>query len=151
MVQLRDKRKADLERHVEEVNTVLLQQRDDLVDESDTEEFRGFEEDPPPIDKTDEYIDEDKYATVTIKELDSARDFVEDSADEAKGETVDDTDKEAPDKDSDAKRKQLHDTRRPKKVHKKRQFRYESKTERQATRRKNSKKNAEAAQARRAK
>lgn len=102
----------------------------------DEEEWEGFDE-PPPVDYEAEYIDEDKYTTVTVEELDT-------SSREAlyKPET-NGTDGESSDQDEDntgavdsvpdsgrssAQEKGVKKTDKPKKKRKK--FRYESKAER---------------------
>lgn len=71
---MRQQRRADLEKHVEEVNRLVRQangnnsEADDTSadDDEEEEEFTGFQE-PEPIDQEDEYIDEDKYTTVTVE------------------------------------------------------------------------------------
>ncbi|KAA8623101.1 protein required for cell viability Rrp17 [Pyrenophora tritici-repentis] len=60
--ELREQRKADLERHVEEVNRLVKQANGDLDeagetsdnDDDEEEEFTGFQE-PEPINQEDEY------------------------------------------------------------------------------------------------
>ena len=82
---MRDQRKKDLENHVAEVNALMKAQRDSddedaenegekEEEEDEVEEWQGFD-DTLPVNGTDEYIDEGKYTTVTVKELDDIRDF----------------------------------------------------------------------------
>lgn len=80
--QLRQQRKVDLEKHVEEVNRLVKQANgeipglggdDDEESSGDEDDFKGFEE-PEPINQEDEYIDEDKYTTVTIESVGISRD-----------------------------------------------------------------------------
>lgn len=79
VAQLRQQRKVDLEKHVEEVNRLVKQANgeiDGLASMSDgddgaengEEEFTGFQS-PEPIHQEDEYVDEDKYTTVTIESV----------------------------------------------------------------------------------
>ncbi|MCJ1366656.1 hypothetical protein MMC16_005786 [Acarospora aff. strigata] len=77
-LQMRDERKADLERHVETVNA-MLREADGGVSESDgeqsgseKEEWNGLSE-PPPVDHEAEYIDEDRYTTVTVEAMDVSK------------------------------------------------------------------------------
>lgn len=104
------------------------------------EEWGGFQDDDPPalepVDHQEEYIDEDRYTTVTVESVMVDRDGLhkpdlDDSDDENEedneGEDKDDKDKSG----SAASKEQKH----PKK--KKKKFRYETKVERQLTQRKN--------------
>lgn len=83
-LQLREERKADLERHLQEVNALLPLKL--LAEEGDDNEEKSNDDDsqqdywngladpePVPIDHEDEYIDEDKYTTVTVEEVDVSR------------------------------------------------------------------------------
>jgi ribosomal RNA-processing protein 17 len=45
---------------------------DTNADEESDDEWEGIEE-PPAVDYEAEYIDEDKYTTVTVEEIDSSR------------------------------------------------------------------------------
>lgn len=116
------------------------------------------------MDHEEEYVDEDKYTTVTVETVDIDRDGfkrrretdeegVEDVED---GTGADDSEKDAAKdvtaKKADGKRvwtKEKPKGDRPKK--KKKKFRYENKTERRATRDKQRTKNRAAADARKAK
>lgn len=101
-------------------------------DEED-QEWGGFEE-PPPVDYEAEYIDEDKYTTVTVEEMDASREGLLKSAkaeseDEGEGEQTEK--KEEADHDTSAsatKKRKTKPTDKPKK--KKTKFRYEGKEER---------------------
>ncbi|PGH00509.1 hypothetical protein GX51_05724 [Blastomyces parvus] len=84
---IREERRAEFERAVEENKTVMREisraarwesgsDEDDDEENGNTtdEEWEGIAE-PPPVDYQAEYIDEDKYTTVTVEELDpSSRD-----------------------------------------------------------------------------
>ncbi|KAF1914988.1 nucleolar protein 12-domain-containing protein [Ampelomyces quisqualis] len=166
--ELRQQRKVDLEKHVEEVNRLVKQANGDITelhgiestddededadgdgdgDAAAAEEFTGFAE-PPPINQEDEYIDEDKYTTVTIESVAISRqgfsrpddtsgpvpdaDLTTEKDDQAK----DSADaKHAVKRDANGKRiwtKERPRTEWPKK--KKKKFRYESKAERKVAR-----------------
>lgn len=150
-LQIRDERKRDLEKHVAEVNALLKKQIDSSAEEDFEDEdakdddWAGFE-DIPTLDGTDEYIDEGKYTTVTIKELDDVRDFESQSEDEdGEAKTTDNSDKAAT--TEPGRRKKSQQGGKPKQ--KKKKFRYESKLDRQADRKKLKAKRVAAAKARR--
>lgn len=96
------------------------------------DEWEGFEE-PPAVDYEAEYIDEDKYTTVTVEEMDPSREGLRKSVREEGSEQEEDDDEEDPSttttepesKPAKVTRKQTGD--KPKK---KKQFRYESKQDR---------------------
>ena len=121
------------------------------------DEWAGLEdeEQPPPVDHEAEYIDEDKYTTVTVEAMDVSKEGLfkaeqdqndtDDPQDPSLSEQVEATDtkkrtwtKEKPkDKDKAKARK------------KKRNFRYESKAERRVTRVKEKSRGRKQAQERR--
>ncbi|KAF2657291.1 hypothetical protein K491DRAFT_756891 [Lophiostoma macrostomum CBS 122681] len=157
--QLRQKRKTDLESHVAEVNSLLKKAANgnlsETGDTSDNDEWEGFEE--PVVDvvnQEDEYIDEDKYTTVTIESVGISRDGFEKAGvdEDSDGDGEGEGDKENGGEGGIAggkKRvwtKEKPKTDRPKK--RKKKFRYESKAERKATRMKQGAKNRAQAQAR---
>lgn len=153
--QLRQQRKIDLEKHVEEVNRLVKQANGDIAglddaesgsEDDEEEEFVGFQ-DPEPINQEDEYIDEDKYTTVTIESVNISRDgFSKPGEDEGEtvtkkienkedGEVVGKDGKKEVQRDENGKRiwtKERPRTEWPKK--KKKKFRYESKADRKVTR-----------------
>ncbi|KAF2109044.1 nucleolar protein 12-domain-containing protein [Lophiotrema nucula] len=165
--ELRQQRKVDLEAHVKEVNTLLRKANPDLSDAeeptSNPEEegdWEGFEEPAVEIiNHEDEYIDEDKYTTVTIESVGISKEGFE----KAGGE--DDEGGNYGDKDNNSRKTEgaegREDTRkkvwtkerpksdRPKK--RKQKFRYESKADRKAERIKISVKKKARAQARKGK
>ncbi|KAJ5491443.1 hypothetical protein N7539_003010 [Penicillium diatomitis] len=124
-------------------------------DESD-EEWQGIEE-PPAVDYEAEYIDEDKYTTVTVEEIDSSRDGLrksilgEDVEAENKAKAEKAAKRLAQEEEEAArlakKRKPTAD--KPKK--KKKQFRYESKQDRKLAAAKQRLSKAKKAKARREK
>ena len=116
--------------------------------DSDSEEWQGFEE-PAPVDYEEEYIDEDKYTTVTVEEMGLSKDAFHKEDDKSSGDEDDKENKdkeEAPEKPK-ASRKYGSKSGVPKK--KKKQFRYESKEERKLTRTKQRTKAKKKASARR--
>ncbi|KAH7033315.1 nucleolar protein 12-domain-containing protein [Microdochium trichocladiopsis] len=149
--QLRDDRKREVEEHVSSVKTILREaeragnldaedgtdSEDAGDDEGEGKEAWGGFEDPVTtttdiIDQEDEYIDEDRYTTVTVESVTVSKDGLN---------------KPAPEEDSDEeKAKRIQEAARtnetkgkarpPKK--KKPKFRYETKIERQISRRKQS-------------
>ncbi|KAK5100707.1 hypothetical protein LTR70_001392 [Exophiala xenobiotica] len=155
----REERKAELERHVKEVNAMLpgrsLASEAEDGDENGEEAvaWDGIEEAAPePVDHEAEYIDEDKYTTVTVEEVDISRDGISRlrDGDDEEGEN----EKKAADspkhiKTSSAKKPlgKKDKDKRPKK--KKKTFRYESPAERKMGRLKVKAKNSKAARIRR--
>ncbi|ERS98634.1 hypothetical protein HMPREF1624_05421 [Sporothrix schenckii ATCC 58251] len=165
-----EQRQKDVENHVRQVNEALRQARlaggeevTDEEEEGDDEEWQGFSGDeetptaPEFVDHEEEYIDEDKYTTVTVEAVDIDRegmhalsgrhtsDSEESEADSDEGSDGDGDGDGATKKkrfkkgdpaaadDKDHKKKKEW----PKK--KKKQFRYESKAERALSRSKNKK------------
>lgn len=160
--QLREERKADIQRHVQEVNTLLKAQENrpsGFVSESDDEdeEVWGGSEEPPPVDHEAEYIDEDRYTTVMVEEMDISKEGIqkaEEAQEKAKeqGEDITREQSSVPAEPKSNKRtwtksKPKNGIDRPKV--KKKKFRYESKAERSMTRRKEKLKNSKQAKARR--
>jgi ribosomal RNA-processing protein 17 len=142
---LRKQRKEDLERHVSEVNQLLRKANGEPSEAEDTseeangeeDEFKGFDDtvqDPEFIDREDEYIDEERFTTVTIESvgIDKSGFTKEDNAGGYMGNLVVGKDGE---EKRNAKRvwtKEKPTIDRPKK--RKKKFRYESKAERKAER-----------------
>ncbi|RFU36144.1 hypothetical protein B7463_g202, partial [Scytalidium lignicola] len=143
--QLREDRKQELEDHVNAVNAALRdteprKEGDGRSEEGEEEEGWGGikdDENVDPIadllDHEEEYIDEDKYTTVTVEEIDIDKDGIHRIADEEddEGDANDEKKKKAeaskpPGQGSTPKKIW------PKKDHKKR-FRYETKLERKLT------------------
>lgn len=131
---------------------LLRQNNPDISDaeedanDSDEEgvEWGGIEEQPKP-DGVDEYVDEDKFTTVTIETMDAdPKKWNGDDEDEEKVVVVEE------EKDGDDKKKRVWTKEKPKRAPKvkKPKFRYESKAERQQTRNKQRQKNQKAAAAR---
>lgn len=137
-LQVREERAAEYQRILEETRKRIEKdvnsdtESGSANDSGEEEEWQGFDE-PPPVDYEAEYIDEDKYTTVTVEEMDPSREAL------YKTET-NGTDGESSDQDEDsagavdsgrsssAQEKGDKKTDKPKKKRKK--FRYESKAER---------------------
>lgn len=141
MLQIREQRAAEIEQALNESKRMLEQIRGDASSQesgsdSEEEEWQGFEE-PAPVDYEEEYIDEDKYTTVTVEEMGLSKDELHKQGSKLSEDDDDDTKhkekEEAPQKPKAAK-KYGSKSGAPKK--KKKQFRYESKEERKITRRK---------------
>ncbi|PTB62764.1 hypothetical protein BBK36DRAFT_37079, partial [Trichoderma citrinoviride] len=139
--QIREERKREVEQHVEHVNRLLREsgaiEVDDTEEQSGDEgeandgEWDGFPDRPnlDIVDHEEEYIDEDRYTTVTVESVSISRDGLE--RPEKPQEKAEEEDQNGePEKAPEDKSKA---PARPKK--KKQKFRYESKIERQLTER----------------
>ncbi|KAI0503305.1 nucleolar protein 12-domain-containing protein [Xylaria bambusicola] len=144
--QIREDRKRQVEEHVQSVNEALKQaaqagyidsEGGESSDEDSAEEWGGFEDtsgQQATIDHEEQYVDEDRYTTVTVESVNVSRDGLtssrpdeEDSADENE-----DGEKELDKKTAVQPEKTGNrDKHEPKK--KKQKFRYETKLERQIT------------------
>lgn len=146
---MRDGRKADLEKHVETVNAMLREANGtvpELEEEqsgSDMEEWNGVAE-PPDVDHEAEYIDEDRYTTVTVEAINVSKEGIHKVMDteEMDVTALKDVDKkpgtdgggnEGDDKAQKGKRR-LTKENPDGRIKKKKKFRYESKAERKVTR-----------------
>lgn len=156
-LQLRESRKADLEKHVAEINSMLQREADpdpvNLGEENrpnggDNQEQSDGTMEHLNADLEAKYLDEDRYTTVTVEAVDVSRDglhkVAHDEVDESDGEGL----KESSPKVMLAdRRRNPGEKRLPSKVKsvhkkKKRKFRYESKAERKTTRHKERSKNS---------
>ena len=132
-----------MSRHVAEVNAELRKQNPDLS-ESDSapeingqdEEWEGIEEVEPEVAQDEEYVDEDKYTTVTVEAMKDPRDESEDAAESKKAVGENRTANGG----SQAPKKRIWN-KEDKAKSKKKKFRYESKAERSITRQKQKSKN----------
>ncbi|CAK1367722.1 unnamed protein product [Cercospora beticola] len=158
--ELREQRKADLESHVAEVNKVLKQQNalangrdvDDISSSDD--EFSGFDNEDsaaPAVAEVElpdeaEYVDEDKYTTVTVEPMGETSSEEEEDGEDGKSKDVSKTTNSEPEV---KKKKRPWDKTGDGGVKKKKQkFRYESKAERSLARSKQKSKNSKAAKER---
>ncbi|KAK1237580.1 hypothetical protein MKX07_006708 [Trichoderma sp. CBMAI-0711] len=153
--QIREERKREVEQHVEHVNKLLREsgaiEVDDTEEQSGEEaeandgEWDGFPDRPnlDIVDHEEEYIDEDRYTTVTVESVSISRDGLE--RPEKPQEKAEEEDQKG---DADkAPQEQSKGPARPKK--KKQKFRYESKIERQLTERRQKAKSKAKSKARR--
>jgi len=143
--ELRQQRKVDLEKHVSETNRLMRLANGDIPSESESEPdsdsedpltgdavFTGFDD---PINESAEYIDEDKYTTVTVETVNINRvGFSRPGEEEAelRKEAALREEKEKEEKKKRVWTKERPKTDRPKK--KKVKFRYETKAERKVER-----------------
>ena len=137
---MREERRQELEEHVQAVNSLLEDMRAPVEDEG---EWGGFEDEPvvEAVDHEEEYVDEDRYTTVTVEAVDVSKEGLQKVVDEDESEDTLETEKPV-EKEEDGKKKW------PKKPQKKK-FRYESKAERKVTRGKQKAGNKARADARR--
>jgi ribosomal RNA-processing protein 17 len=170
--QIREQRKKELEEHLKEVGQVMRKQNADMginaetedEEEEEEDEWAGIEEDGNDgesakagedgvlVDGEDEYVDEDKYTTVTVEPM-ALSSADEEEGDEHEADGVTEKKSQAQDSDGASKKRiwskdKPTDGSKPRK--KKRQFRYETKAERQVTRNEQKRK-SKAARARREK
>ena len=144
----------------------LLDTPEQVVSGSDedgdtAEEWNGVE-DAPPIDHEAEYIDEEKYTTVTVEAMDLSKDGLhkqerEGGKQEDDGQTeIDNKDSQVDSGDASKSKKRAWTKEKPKDradkpKKKKKKFRYETKSERKFTRMKQGARNSREAKARREK
>ena len=132
-----------MEKHIAEVNAELRKQNPDVSDqesaaEADSEDggWDGIHDGAPEVAQNEEYVDENKFTTVTVQAMDGSDEESEndgvptEGGAEVKRQVIEDTPK---------KRIRPKDPNKLKQ--KKKKFRYESKAERQATRQKQKSKN----------
>jgi ribosomal RNA-processing protein 17 len=138
--QLREQRKVDLEKHVSETNRLMRLANGDIPSEPESEDdgeedpetFTGFDD---PINQEDEYVDEDKYTTVTVETVGINRTGFSRPGEEAEELRKEREAREEAEKEDKKKRvwtKEKPKSDRPKK--KKVKFRYETKAERKVER-----------------
>jgi ribosomal RNA-processing protein 17 len=149
---------------VEEVNAMLRPAAASDDEETDGEEGEGSREDEsgmlpaelPAVDHEAEYIDEEKYTTVTVETMDISKEGLFKAQQGRDDQDLDDGGKVAlkTDANSTDKRKHRRTKEAPKdgvqKRKKKRNFRYEGKTDRKEARTKQKSKNSRQARQRRA-
>lgn len=142
---MREERKQELEEHVEAVNALLKDVNSaGTEEEEDDDEWGGIEEDRPVVEDVDheeEYVDEDRYTTVTVEAVDVSKEGLVKVADE-------DSD-EPPEADPKPAEKETSGKKVWPKKPRKQKFRYESKAERRFTRGKQKAGNKAQADARR--
>ncbi|KAI9158786.1 Ribosomal RNA-processing protein [Paramyrothecium foliicola] len=132
--QIREERRREVEEHVESVNRMLRESGavvPEIEQESADEEWDGFPDKPDLeiVDHEEEYIDEDRYTTVTVESVSVSRDGLD--RPELPG-NEDEEKEEGDDKKAEADSSKTGDAPKPKKP-KKKKFRYETKFERDLT------------------
>ncbi|KAK5993173.1 hypothetical protein PT974_06601 [Cladobotryum mycophilum] len=140
--QIREERRREVEQHVENVNKILRESgaiADDSGGESEEnveEEWGGFPDQPKIdiVDQEEEYIDEDRYTTVTVETVTVSRDGLGKPELPKENEENKTEDRKDDGKGTATKPDRLA---RPKK----KKFRYETKMERQLTERRQKAKN----------
>lgn len=143
--QLREERRQELEEHVQAVNAILKDTWTPAEEADAGEvEWGGIADDMVPelVDHEEEYVDEDKYTTVTVEEVDVSKEGLVRVAGEVESEDTLEADVKPVAQEATGKKKW------PKKERKKK-FRYESKAERKVTRGKQKAGNKARADARR--
>jgi len=153
---MREQRKLDLENHVETVNKLLRQangaETEDESGESDnkTDKEAKLKRDALDRSREEEYIDEDRYTTVTVEPMRLSGDEDEISLDED-NTTVEEGTANKQSEDG-MKKKRVWTKKKPddgKGNWKKKKFKYESPVERKLARTKAKTRNSAAAKARR--
>ncbi|KAJ5096917.1 hypothetical protein N7456_007638 [Penicillium angulare] len=135
---LREERAADFNRIMEEHKRQKKRFQEENEsdsgdsDEEDDQEWEGIEE-PPVVDYEAEYIDEDKYTTVTVEEMDTSREGLRKSAQGEDTEDEEETKKKPAETTEPEKKPAKKSWKSDKPKKKKKQFRYESKTDRKLT------------------
>ena len=135
-----------MEEHVEAVNALLKDVNGGGADEDDDEDvWNGIEDEEPVVDAVDheeEYIDEDRYTTVTVEAVDVSKEGLVKVGEEDSEDETAEADTKPVEKEASGKKVW------PEKP-KKKKFRYESKAERKVTRGKQKAGNKARADARR--
>ncbi|OTB05805.1 hypothetical protein M426DRAFT_21540 [Hypoxylon sp. CI-4A] len=138
--QVREGRKREVEEHVQNVNAILKQAQEagyvggeEGTSDGDVEEWGGFGDTPvlEPVDHEEEYIDEERYTTVTVESVNVTKDGLSSSKPE---EDSGEEDQETAEGKSQYPPGSKEKPKLPKK--KKPKFRYETKSERQLSQRK---------------
>lgn len=122
-----------MEEHKRQLKQIQAENSDsdgESNEEEDDQEWEGIEE-PPAVDYEAEYIDEDKYTTVTVEEMDASREGIRKSIQE---ENSDDEEKKEYPKPEEPEKKPKKNRKSGSEIKKKKkQFRYECKSERKLT------------------
>ncbi|CAI7662509.1 hypothetical protein N7527_010847 [Penicillium freii] len=137
---IREDRKKDFEQAMAEHKAVLKRMKEDAGDiggmegEEEEEDWEGIEE-PPAVDYEAEYVDEDKYTTVTVEEMDASREGLLNAAkgEESENEEEKKYPAESTEADTKAKKRKPRSAASEAARKKKRNFRYETKVERKQT------------------
>jgi ribosomal RNA-processing protein 17 len=130
---LREERKQELEEHVNAVNAILKEVSAvgaGLDSDEEGEVWAGIQEEEPAevevLDREEEYVDEDRWTTVTVEAVDISKEGLKKVREE-------DDEDEVPELVVEKQDGKEEKNKWPKKE-KKKKFRYESKAERKFTR-----------------
>jgi len=139
-----------LEEHVEAVNALLTEVKTPGLDDEDTTEdegWGGIQDDivKEVIDHEEEYVDEDRYTTVTIEAVDVSKEGLHKVAEEEESDDTMNAEVEVAKPEGKGEKGKKVWPKKPRKQ----KFRYESKAERKATRGKQKAGNKAKADARR--
>ena len=145
-MQLREERKAELEKQVAAVNSMVKDEHDSTEDGEDNgsssiRQCIGIQE-AHAMDREDEYVDEEALTTVTVEAVDVSKDglhkYLNEEDDEAEGEAEERGSKGTFYRvDNQPGMRNLRTKELPAKTkRRKKKFRYESKAERKFTRQK---------------
>ncbi|KAI1355053.1 nucleolar protein 12-domain-containing protein [Xylaria sp. FL0043] len=141
--QLREDRKREIEEHVQHVNEALKlaaqagyieSEEGDSSGDDTAEEWTGFQDtsgQQDTVDHEEEYVDEDRYTTVTVESVNVSKDGLTSSRPDE--EESAEEEEEKIDKGIEAQTEKKSDKNRTADKKKKRKFRYETKLERQIT------------------
>ncbi|KAL9125520.1 MAG: hypothetical protein Q9217_005292 [Psora testacea] len=145
-MQLREGRRANLEKHVEAVNSMLREDYGDATEASEHDESMGEQQwngigGSPTVAHEDEYLDEEKFTTVTVETVEVSKDglhkIVDGVGEDAAAQENEQRAKEALYEIQSARNvKEVQSKEPPRNTRKKKKFRYESKAERKVTRQK---------------
>jgi ribosomal RNA-processing protein 17 len=150
----RQRRREELEEHVKAVNDAMRAANgldspssDDDEAETGNGEWDGFDEPPKlaPINREDEYVDEEKYTTVKVSEVEISRTgFIDPDSASSEDEynaSKKDGNEESTTKPKSSASKSKSKPKDQSKTKKKKKFRYETKVERKISRFKERRKN----------
>lgn len=147
---MREKRKRDLEKHVEEVNALVRSKagNNSSVDEAEATdgEWNGIQEQPAQNQEA-EYTDDDRFTTVTVEAVDVSRDGFQRSSEAQEHDDISPEDSggisqhQTTGSETLAHGGTLNKRPRERSKKKKKKFRYESKAERKLSRYKEKSKN----------
>ena len=141
---VREDRRQEVEEHVKNVNKMLRESgmvadpslEENSEDDNDSDEFTGFPDAPnlEIVDHEEEYIDEDRYTTVTVESVAITRDGLAKPLTQEEHEEQDRV-KEAKKREYEAEEEEKRRAARLKKEKKdkKKKFTYENKIERRLT------------------
>ncbi|CAJ2507875.1 Uu.00g090610.m01.CDS01 [Anthostomella pinea] len=141
--QIREDRKREVVEHVQQVNAMLKEAQqaghvggEEGTSDDEADEWDGLEDapEPEPVDHEEEYIDEERYTTVTVESVTVSRDGLTSSKPEEEESETEDEEGQKADREAGQASGSSGKSHPPKK--KKPKFRYETKMERQQTRRK---------------